>query len=218
MKICINCKEVIKDDSNFCPYCGMRVENLVKETSGLDHIPAYYEDNSQFLEINSGEDSKRVSKKSNVLKAIGIIVCVLLGAELLMGILADDEQSRPTVAEPASGQIISGMEVEGESQITVTSESNEACLVKLKTTGGATEMEFYVRAGDTVTVGVPYKLLYIYFASGSSWYGSEELFGENTDYSKDDTVCNFDEYTYTYTLYPVADGNFSQTPIDAEEF
>ena len=79
-------------------------------------------------------------------------------------------------------------------------------------------MSFYVRAGDTVTVGVPCEYLYVYFASGDTWYGTSHLFGEDTSYSMDDTICDFTEYTWEYTLYPVSSGNFSQTPIDEDEF
>ena len=52
-------------------------------------------------------------------------------------------------------------------------------------------MSFYVRAGDVVTIGVPAEYLYVYFASGDTWYGSTHLFGEQTSYSMDDEICDF---------------------------
>lgn len=67
-------------------------------------------------------------------------------------------------------------------------------------------------------MGVPAEYLYVYFASGDTWYGASNLFGEHTNYSMDDELLNFKEYTWEYTLYPVTDGNFSQTPIDADDF
>lgn len=80
-------------------------------------------------------------------------------------------------------------------------------------------MSFYVRAGETVTVGVPADYLYIYFASGETWYGTTDLFGSNTNYSMDDELLDFtDGRSWTYTLYPVNNGNFSETPIDPDDF
>lgn len=120
------------------------------------------------------------------------------------------------VAEPNSGTILTGEEGY-ESEITIKTDSNP-CVVKLKDTYGNTVVSFYVRAWDTVTVGLPAREMYAYFASGETWYGEYELFGEYTWYSKDDTVIDFSQYTMTYTLYPVTNGNFQQTPVDESEF
>lgn len=124
-----------------------------------------------------------------------------------------------TVAEPISGTILSGKEYD-ESQITITADGDSSYVVSLKTSSGAERLSFYVRAGETVTIGVPAEHLYVYFASGTSWYGYGKglMFGEDTAYSKDDDMLNFAEYTWEYTLYPVYDGNFSETPSDETEF
>ena len=90
--------------------------------------------------------------------------------------------------------------------------------MKLKNSSGTERISFYVRAGETVTVGVPAEYLYVYFASGDIWYGKSNLFGSETHYSKDSKICNFTRYTCEYTLYPVNNGNFSETPIDEDEF
>lgn len=105
-----------------------------------------------------------------------------------------------------------------ESEITVTASDTNACVVKLKNRSGVTRLSFYVRAGDTVTVGVPCEFLYVYFATGDVWYGNEHMFGKHTEYSMDDNILDFSEYTWEYTLYPVNDGNFSETPIDEHKF
>ena len=34
----------------------------------------------------------------------------------------------------------------------------------------------------------------------------------------DDEIKDFIRYTWEYTLYPVSHGNFSETPIDPEDF
>ena len=75
-----------------------------------------------------------------------------------------------------------------------------------------------MRAGETVTVGVPAEFLYVYFASGTTWYGEDLWFGEDTYYFKDEKRLDFTQYTWEYTLSPVTNGNFEETPIDADEF
>lgn len=122
------------------------------------------------------------------------------------------------VSEPMSGTVLTGAEELYGSEITIAASSGKSCVVKLKTASGITRLSFYVRAGDIVTMGVPAEYLYVYFASGDTWYGEYHLFGENTSYSMDDEIFNFEEYTCEYTLYPVSSGNFSQTPIDKNEF
>lgn len=124
----------------------------------------------------------------------------------------------PAVPEPESGKILSGHQYTQGSEITVTASYASACVVKLKNAAGDTRLSFYVRAGDTVTVCVPAEYLYVYFASGENWYGKKNLFGEDTYYSKDDELLDFATYTYEYTLYQTYNGNFSETPIDADEF
>lgn len=128
------------------------------------------------------------------------------------------EETLPKVAEPVSGTILSGYEYNNGSEITITASGSSSCVVKLKTSSGVTRLSFYVRSGDTVTVGVPAEHLYVYFAAGEDWYGTKHLFGKNTSYSKDKNLCDFTEYTWEYTLRPVTNGNFSQTTVSADEF
>lgn len=129
-----------------------------------------------------------------------------------------EEQLPDPVPEPKTGEVLFGHKYIDASQITVTASQDASCVVKLKTAGKIDKLSFYVRAGETATVGVPDTDLYVYFASGETWYGEDLLFGENTHYSKDKRLLDFYEYTWSYTLYPVTNGNFSETPIDAEEF
>lgn len=128
------------------------------------------------------------------------------------------EESLTPVAEPTTGTLLKGYKYNDASKITVTASESEACVVKLKDIYGNTTLSFYVRAGQSATVDVPRATLYVYFASGKTWYGKENLFGENTSYSKDDDAVDFAKHTCSYTLYPVTNGNFSETPIDAAEF
>ena len=135
------------------------------------------------------------------------------------GYKAASEVFLKSVTRPQSGKILEGRQYEG-SEITVTADSSHDYVVAMKDWAGNTYVSFYVRAGDTVTVGVPATYLYAYFASGKTWYGYGEnlMFGPDTYYSKDDEALNFDGYAWEYTLYPVTDGNFSETPCSADDF
>ena len=127
-------------------------------------------------------------------------------------------QNTPSAVVPRSGEILSGSKYIDASEITVTASKNADCVVKLKTSKGVTRISFYVRAGETVTVGVPAEYLYVYFASGDTWYGKSKLFGENTYYSKDEELLDFKRYSWEYTLTSIYGGNFDETRIDADEF
>ncbi len=173
-------------------------------------------------------------KLSHVIFAIALIlgfVLIILGITKISNADSDPEYTpRITFShettekryveypEPQSGYILLGSEYENKSELTIHASASESCVVKLKTRQGDTRLSFYVRAGDSVTVGVPCERLYVYFASGKTWYGRYNLFGEYTSYSKDSKICNFEDYTWEYTLYPVSSGNFSQTPIGEDEF
>ena len=138
--------------------------------------------------------------------------------------VVETEPPKPTtppptpVSAPRSGSILTGKEYVDGSELTITADSGSSCVVKLKTSAGVERLSFFVRAGDTVTMGVPAEHLYVYFASGDTWYGRQLLFGDETYYSMDDEILDFTQYTWEYTLYPVTSGNFSETPIDADEF
>lgn len=124
-----------------------------------------------------------------------------------------------SVAEPMSGDVLMGVGgVQDMSQLTVEASGGASCMVKIKTTSGITKLAFYVRAGETATIGVPKGNYYVYFATGSTWYGLKDLFGEDTVYFKDAEIRDFIKYTWEYELTQTSSGNFSETPIDASEF
>ena len=151
-------------------------------------------------------------------KIILIVLALLIGIIIIANLGDDSNSDLEPVAEPRSGTILTGSEDFYGSTLTITASSGKSCVVKLKTSTGNTRLSFYVRAGDTVTVGVPEEYLYVYFATGETWYGEYYLFGENTNYSMDNELLDFAQNSWEYTLYPVSNGNFSQTPIDAEKF
>lgn len=217
-RYCTNCGNLLPNDCKFCPNCGHKVETVA--TPPPPPQPSPYtirrEPTSSWMNYTpSPKIQKRDFSLAKPFILAGVLLFILVAIVII--ICTSDPDLTP-VAEPRSGEILSGVEDQYGSTITITASSGESCVVKLKNSSGVTRLSFYVRAGDTVTVGVPCEYLYVYFASGDTWYGEEHLFGENTSYSMDDDLLNFFEYTWEYTLYPVSSGNFSETPIDAEEF
>ena len=171
--------------------------------------------------------STRTEKKSfpwrKILLGFGILVFVTIIVTNVISLVGPDDEPNVNAGlqpfnEPISGTILSGSEAYEGSSLTVTASSASSYVVKLKTSSGSECMCFYVRAGETATVRVPRLSLYVYFAAGDTWYGLKHLFGEETSYSMDDEILDFENYSWEYTLYPVTDGNFSQTPIDESAF
>lgn len=208
------------------PYAIQRNEHTTSSSTQL-HTPIQHATYATRPQQNHSHTPSRNTKTDSfpwVKLLVSIGVFILIVVVIVSSIVKDNAEAEADahltpVAEPASGTILSGSEVYNGSQITIDASSGSSCVVKLKTRSGTERISFYVRAGDTVTVGVPAEHLYVYFATGDTWYGTTRLFGSKTRYSKDDDLLYFEKgCSWTYTLYPVSNGNFSETPIDADEF
>lgn len=84
-------------------------------------------------------------------------------------------------------------------------------------------VSLFIHPGKTVEIDVPLGRYNIYYCCGTSWYGSELLFGDNGSYCTSDDVLVFDddgEYYngYEFTLYPVFDGNWDTRDVDYSDF
>lgn len=213
------------EETNASPYAIQKNEYTTASSSQL-HTSTPYATYAARPQQNYSRTPSRSTKTDSfpwVKLLVGIGIFILIVVIVVSAIAKDNAEVEADahltpVAEPASGTILSGNEVYNGSEITIHASSGKSCVVKLKTRSGTERISFYVRAGDTITVGVPAEYLYVYFATGDTWYGKTNMFGSKTSYSMDDEVFDFTRYTCEYTLYPVSDGNFSQTPIDADEF
>ena len=81
----------------------------------------------------------------------------------------------------------------------------------------------FIRAGRSAEISLPLGSFEIRYATGSTWYGTEYLFGEDTAYSIADSRFDFkregDRITgYTIQLYLQRDGNLGTKPIKATDF
>lgn len=84
-------------------------------------------------------------------------------------------------------------------------------------------MSFFAHAGKSVEVEVPFGKYDLYYAYGDTWYGAEDLFGDNTIREKceDPLFFGYDGESYTgwtLTLYPVKDGNLDTVYVSEDEF
>lgn len=84
-------------------------------------------------------------------------------------------------------------------------------------------VSFYIHGGTKKTVYVPLGSFEILYASGTDWYGSQLLFGSETNYCLFDELFDFyveEEYVngWTITLAKQYSGNLDSTPISADEF
>jgi hypothetical protein len=80
-------------------------------------------------------------------------------------------------------------------------------------------IEVFIRSGGKATVYVPKGFYYLLIASGSSWYGTDGLFGDEGVYSVTDREEILSKsYYHTYTLERVRDGNLSIYGADPDRF
>lgn len=81
----------------------------------------------------------------------------------------------------------------------------------------------FLHGGRSAEIDVPLGTYEMRYASGDTWYGMTDLFGEDTVYSKSDSVLSFanDGYQYTgheVTLYTVRHGNMRTRRIGKSDF
>lgn len=180
-------------------------------------------------------EAKKATKSSSerFLFALAFLL-IIFAVLILVAAFSSTEASEPTLAtvsvvtqeqqlqekpRPRNGEVLKG-NGSGKSEIKITASTTDDHVVSLKAADGTLRLAFYVRAGQTTTVNAPEERLYVYFASGDKWYGYGKglMFGEDTVYSKDDELLDFSAGGWEYTLHPVSNGNFSETPIDEGEF
>ncbi len=88
---------------------------------------------------------------------------------------------------------------------------------------GDDRMSFYAAADSVAEVEVPLGNYEIYYATGDTWYGKKDLFGQDTTYHKCEGDFEFyedgDYYQgWTLELFLQRDGNMSTETITADEF
>ena len=85
------------------------------------------------------------------------------------------------------------------------------------------DISFYVSGDSTANIEIPIGIYQLYFACGKTWFGSEDLFGDETTYYTTDNLLNFffdgDDYNgYTLEIQSQNVGSFEADAIDKSEF
>lgn len=125
---------------------------------------------------------------------------------------------------PYNGKIIIHSQKNAVAPLSVFTSYGEdyyLCLTDVKT--NEIEMSFFVRGGTDAYVEVPLGTYEIFYATGTTWYGKEHLFGRETRYYKCDEDFTFSKTSTSYTgwdltLYAVTNGNMDSDPISADTF
>lgn len=198
--------------------------NRIKQERNTQERYTNVDRSSYKVKTNYVSDYPKSSISWRALKPIiGIIFLIIIIAAglsdgLNSGATSTIEEGMEPLSLPANGYVFEGSNMERNSELTIKCQSDSNCFIKLKNPDGKTVFSFFVRSGQTCKVKVPGQRLQVFFASGNDWYGIDKAFGKNTTYAKDDEILDFSSYTYTYTLYPVTNGNFTETPISPDEF
>ncbi|MEI6334649.1 MAG: J domain-containing protein [Methylococcaceae bacterium] len=82
---------------------------------------------------------------------------------------------------------------------------------------------YFIRSGETIDIKIPLGTYEIRYASGTTWYGLDYLFGPDTTYSKADSTFNFSfdghQYSgYTIELIMQQNGNLRTSIIKANQW
>ncbi len=171
--------------------------------------------------------------------AVLVSMFVLIAVIVVIGITSKNdtvssETHTPTFSEPdrvltpvpvQNGQIIQFPLTEALAPLGVTTPSGENCYVYLSSLDGtpSNNMGFYVAADRFAEVSVPLGLYEIYYATGETWYGPEDLFGEETRrYQCEGTFDFYNDGEYyqgwTLELYLQENGNMDSDPVDENEW
>ncbi len=168
--------------------------------------------NANYLEYTQNElDSLRDTTESET---------VLAGIEALQSEL----DGWLAYIQPGNGEILADTTGSGYGELTVIAGSTPIYLRVEKVNDPSSYIAFYVRADSQTTISSVQDGTYnVFYATGDTWYGESELFGSETSaYQTDDTISftttysgNYIEYSIvTLTLYSVAGGNLTTTPVD----
>ena len=168
--------------------------------------------NANYLEYTQNElDSLRDSTDSET---------VLAGIDYLQSEL----DGWLAYIEPGNGEILADTTGSGYGELTVIAGSTPIYIRVEKVNDSSSYIAFYVRANSQTTISSVQDGTYnVIYATGDTWYGESELFGSETSaYQTDDTISfttthysTYIEYSIvTLTLYSVAGGNLTTTPVD----
>ena len=129
----------------------------------------------------------------------------------------------PPVAltRPANGAVLFASTVHRESELEIVTRGERDYFIRLRYADTHEEaISFYVRGGMSATVTVPTGRYILTYASGETWYGTDQCFGTHTFYARANDIFLFTRTSgWTIELYShINDGNLTERKISASEF
>lgn len=128
---------------------------------------------------------------------------------------------------PSNGKKLKSTLKWGYCEFTVRAGEEDAC-VKLEAIDDPGKyVLMYVHAHDSATVQAGDGKYIVKYTTGEHWFGEQEMFGKNASFSKADDIISFETTrsgnrlyysSVTITIYKVANGNLTTTPINSGQF
>lgn len=183
---------------------------------------------------------------------IGIVLAILISVYVnaASAVPTDPPKTTPEATEstalklvshpvPVNGRIFENLTIDGCAPFTVSAGSNVYLVLdpvdlSANITNGLgqqqvllnekyMELRVFIRSGMTFETDVPLGSYEVYYATGDTWYGEEELFGPDTRYYKCDGTFDFTQDSegyngWTLTLTAVYGGNLDTDLVDESDF
>lgn len=210
-------------------------KDITIEGEGLEkndyQMTLWSTDNEKVLKVNNGEieafyDSSSfnaIDEDAGSDEATDVCSCTTyVRASIEKGIRKWGGSAKVNISiEPVElkdGKIIKKPADSQDSYLEVTSMDDYDTYIYLKSkTKESNDMSFTIKRGSTTRVDVPMDEYEMYWAVGTTWYGSEFLFGPGTEYQKSAEDWDFREYSWSFKMN-VQDGNVGSEYLDEDEF
>lgn len=171
------------------------------------------------IEIASANE-KKFKKFSVVVVAILLMFFVFIaGYAFGTGVFTDTVRTAtPTVSEPVEAPVVNLVKYKRPmteeftnsisekrlAPISLTAKQDADCYCVLERTSGTYgTIKFFVRKGETIKLSVPLGTYKLYFATGDTWYGRQNLYGPNGKYYELNMDFTFKEETNEYIGWKV---------------
>lgn len=212
-----------------CPNCGQKNrinDESIKEAKCAKCWKIIYKNPK---EIEKEKKESNTTNYSWFFWLVAIIVFIIIinnqdNSSSKENIKSESKFTQPEEILPDTGEIQTLVPTQRIAPLKINTSYGSNYVVKLKDYYTKEPvMTIFVRGGNEIETKVPLGNFEITYASGDKWYGYDNLFGAETEYSKADEIFSFRDTGYqingyTITLYRVSNGNLRTTNINKSNF
>lgn len=159
----------------------------------------------------------------NIRRFAALVLTAVLALSLTVSTVAAEAQKQPKTG------ILYDRDDSSYSILKINAPENDPVYVKILRYNPETGRNkktpvklLYIRAGKSLTIDMPSGEYTLRYATGTTWYGEEELFGTGSDaiYTEADTRLKYERRGegYEITLQMVHNGNLSSTKMSRDKF